>query len=133
VKKETQINVIAGLLLPCLILGIFLALINGIDAKISSTALEIKGVYGTTIKIDAITSIEKLEAFPSFGAKLNGINLGFMRVGIFSYKELGKVRLFELKREKPYILIITPTEKIVLGFGKAKNESLYDALQQKTK
>ncbi len=129
-KKEFRINVITGLLLPCLILAVFLVLINGIDAKISDTALEIKGVYGTAIKIDTITRLEKIEVLPA-RMKLNGINLGFMSVGIFSYKELGIVRIFELKKEKPYLLIITPTEKIMLGFGKAKNEALYEALAGK--
>jgi len=63
--------------------------------------------------------------------KTNGINLRFMNIGIFSYKELGKVRLFEIKKEKPYILIIGKNEKIVLGLGKKKNEEIYKILEEK--
>ena len=63
--------------------------------------------------------------------KTNGINLGFMNIGIFAYKELGKVRLFEIKKEKPYILIIGKNEKIILGLGKEKNEEIYRTLEEK--
>jgi hypothetical protein len=132
-KKATPVTYFASLIITCLVFGIIFFSINGIDATITSTDLEINGIYGTRIKFDSISSIEKIEALPSSGLKLNGVNLGFIKVGFFSFQKLGKVRLFALKQENHYLLIETTTEKLVLGFGKAKNEIIYDALAGKIK
>ncbi len=70
---------------------------------------------------------------PIWGLKTNGINLGFMNIGMFTYKEFGKVRLFEIKKEKPYVLIIGKTDKVILGLGKEKNEEIFSIVEKKLK
>jgi len=70
---------------------------------------------------------------PIWGLKTNGINLGFINIGMFTYKEMGKVRLFELNKEKPYVLIIGKTEKIILGLGKEKNKEIFNVVVEKIK
>jgi len=88
-------------------------------------------LYGVEISYEDIEEVSELDSILFWGMKTNGINLGFMNIGIFSYKELGKVRLFEIKKEKPYILIIRKNEKIVLGLGKEKNEEIYRTSEEK--
>jgi len=106
---------------------------KGISVETSAESLRIKGLYGTEILYRDIEEIKVLDTIPIWGLKTNGINLGFMNIGMFTYKELGKVRLFEIKKEKPYILIVRKKEKIVLGLGKEKNEEIYRIVEEKIK
>ena len=69
-----------------------------------------------------------LDSFPVLGIKTNGIGLGLVNLGDFSYAGLGKVRLFELDRRKPYLLVKTADRSLVLAFGETRNRELYGRL-----
>lgn len=43
------------------------------------------------------------------------------------------MRLFEVKKEKPYVMIIGKTEKIILGLGKEKNGEIFSVVLEKIK
>jgi len=132
-KKNNPQSVIIALLITVLIVLSSMLIINGTSVETLESSIKIKGLYGTEILYKDIEEIRKLDTLPMWGVKTNGINLVFINIGMFTYTELGKVRLFEIKKEKPYVLIIGKTEKIVLGLGREKNEEIYRIVEEKIK
>ena len=130
-KASNKQTTLLAILITILLIAVSVFFIKSISVEVLESSLKINGLYGVEISYEDIEDVRKLDSIPFFGMKTNGINLGFMNIGMFSYKELGKVRLFEIKKEKPYILIIGKNEKIVLGFGKEKNEEIYRTLEEK--
>jgi len=130
-SKNNPQSIILALVITAFIILSSMFLMKGISVETLDESLKIKGLYGTEVLYKDIEEIKELESIPLWGLKTNGINLGFMNIGMFTYKELGKVRLFELKKEKPYVLIESKTEKIVLGLGKEKNEEIYRIVEEK--
>ena len=132
-KKNSPQSIMLALIITVLIIIFSMFLINSISVEVLDDSIRIKGLYGTEISYTDIEEARKLDTIPFLGLKTNGINLGFMNIGMFMYKELGKVRLFEIKKEKPYVLIVGKTEKIILGLGKEKNEKIYNIIEEKIK
>ncbi len=130
-KTSNKQTTTLAILITILIIAVSVFFIKSISVEVLEKSLKVNGLYGIEISYEDIEEVKELDSIPFWGIKTNGINLGFMNIGIFAYKELGKVRLFEIKKEKPYILIIGKNEKIVLGLGKEKNEELYRILEEK--
>ena len=130
-KTSNKQTTIIAILITILIIAVSVFFIKSISVEVLERSLKVNGLYGVEISYKDIEEVKELDSIPFWGIKTNGINLGFMNIGIFAYKELGKVRLFEIKKEKPYILIIGKNEKIVLGFGREKNEEIYKILEEK--
>lgn len=63
---------------------------KGITVDTRETSLKVNGLYGTEIAYKDIEDVKELETIPIWGLKTNGINLGFINIGVFTYKELGK-------------------------------------------
>ena len=132
-KKNGIQSLILALAITAFIILSSVFLSKGITVDALETTLKINGLYGTEIAYKDIEDVKKLDTMPIWGLKTNGINLGFLNIGMFTYKELGKVRLFEIKKEKPYVLIIGKTEKIILGIGKEKNEEIFNIVEDRVK
>ena len=132
-KKNNPQSIILALVITAFIILSSVLLGKGITVDALEDTLKINGLYGTEIEYKDIEEIRKLDSIPMWGLKTNGINLGFMNIGMFTYKELGKVRLFEIKKEKPYVMIVGKSEKILLGLGKEKNEEIYRIVEEKIK
>jgi len=132
-KKNNPQSIIIALLITVLVVLSSMLIINGTSVEALEALIKIKGLYGTEILYKDIEEIRKLDTLPMWGIKTNGINLVFINIGMFTYTELGKVRLFEIKKEKPYVLIIGKTEKIVLALGREKNEEIYRLVEEKIK
>ena len=132
-KKNNLHSIILAFVITACIMLSALFLSKGIFVETLENTLKINGFYGTEIAYKDIEDVQELQTIPIWGLKTNGINLGFMNIGMFTYKELGKVRLFEIKKEKPYVMIVGKTEKIVIGLGKEKNEEIYRIVEEKIK
>ncbi len=132
-KKSNLQSIILALVITAIIMLSSLFLSKGISVDASENTLKINGLYGTEIAYKDIEGIKELDTIPLWGLKTNGINLGFINIGMFTYKDLGKVRLFEIKKEKPYVMIVGKTEKIIIGLGKEKNEEIYRIVEEKIK
>ena len=130
-KTSNKQTTIIAILITILIIAVSVFFIKSISVEVLESSLKVNGLYGVEISYKDIEEVKELDSIPFWGIKTNGFDLGFMNIGIFAYKELGKVRLFEIKKEKPYILIIGKNEKIVLGLGKEKNEEIYKILEEK--
>ncbi|MHB9005038.1 MAG: PH domain-containing protein, partial [Coriobacteriia bacterium] len=63
--------------------------------------------------------------------KVNGIGLGFIEIGFYRIKDLGSVRLFVLSRQKPYLLLRTSDDTILIGAGAEKNKKLLEQIQSR--
>ena len=130
-KISNKQTTLLAIIITIIIIAVSAFFIKSISVEVLESSLKVKGLYGVEISYEDIEEVKELDSIPFWGIKTNGINLGFMNIGMFTYKELGKVRLFEIKKEKPYILIIGKNEKIVLGLGKEKNEEIYRILEEK--
>ena len=130
-KTSNKQTTLLAILITIIIIAVSAFFIKSISVEVLESSLKVNGLYGVEISYEDIEEVRELDSIPFWGVKTNGINLGFMNIGIFAYEELGKVRLFEIKKEKPYILIIGKNEKIVLGFGREKNEEIYRILEEK--
>ncbi len=130
-KKNNLHSIILALVITAVIMLFSIFLSKGISVETLENTLKINGLYGTEIAYKDIEDVQELETLPIWGLKTNGINLGFMNIGMFTYKELGRVRLFEIKKEKPYVIIVGKTEKIVIGLGREKNEEIYRIVEEK--
>ena len=130
-KSFNKQNTLLAVVIAALIIFTSIFFIKSISVEALESSIKIKGLYGIEIPYKDIVEIRGLDSLPFLGLKTNGINLGFMNIGMFTYKELGNVRLFEIRKEKPYIVIIGKDEKIVLGLGKEKNEEIFKILEEK--
>ncbi len=132
-KKNGIQSLILALAITVFIILSSVLLSKGITVDTLENSLKVNGLYGTEIAYKDIEDVKELDTMPIWGLKTNGINLGFINIGMFTYKEMGKVRLFELNKEKPYVLIIGKTEKIILGLGKEKNKEIFNVVVEKIK
>ena len=87
---------------------------------ISASSIKVSGVYGTEVRLADVHSIEELDQLP-MGLRTNGIGLGFMNVGHFSYDGIGKVVVYQVKGDRPFLLVTTKDLKVIYGFGRETN------------
>jgi hypothetical protein len=86
---------ILAILITILIIAVSVFFIKSISVKVLDSSLKVNGLYGVELSYEDIEEVKELDSIPFWGIKTNGINLGFMNIGMFTYQELGKVRLFE--------------------------------------
>jgi len=104
---------------------VFAFIARSYGVEVGETGMTISGLYGLEVEYSDIEDLRLLDSFPTVGLKLNGINALVVNIGIFSYSGFGRVRLFELDRSKPYLLVETKKEKIIIGMGGDRNRELY--------
>lgn len=90
---------------------------------ISDSSVKVSGVYGTEVRFADVSSMEELGSLP-IGVRTNGIGLGFVNVGHFSYEGIGKVVLYQVKTDRPFLLVTTKDLKVIYGFGKDTNAAI---------
>ena len=105
-------------------------LANGIKVDVTEEKVKIKGIYGREIKIEDIVEVKVLDKIPFMGVRLNGIGLGIINVGVYSYQDIGKVIVFKTATSENNILIIGKEEKVLLGLGQRKNEEIYNKIMK---
>lgn len=91
--------------------------------EISDSSIKVGGIYGTEVRFADVQSMEELDRLP-IGARTNGIGLGFMNVGHFSYDGIGKVVLYQLKTDRPFLLVATKELTVIYGFGRETNAAI---------
>jgi hypothetical protein len=128
-KKTNTQSILLALVIAAFVIIISMLLTKGVNVEVLADSVKIEGLYGIEIPYSEIEEVKMLDSMPLWGLKTNGINLGFMNIGMFTYKELGSVRLFEIKKEKPYVMIVGKKGKIVLGLGREKNAEVYKAIE----
>jgi hypothetical protein len=107
-----------------------IVLVNGIDVDVNDERVKIKGIYGREIRIEDIEEVQIVEKIPFMGVRINGIGIGFINIGMYSYQDIGKVVVFKTTTSENNILIIGKEEKVLLGLGQRKNEELYNKIMK---
>lgn len=90
---------------------------------ISDSSIKVSGVYGTEVRFADVQSMEELDRLP-MGLRTNGIGLGFMNVGHFSYEGIGKAVVYQVKGDRPFLLVATKDLKVIYGFGSETNAAI---------
>lgn len=99
-KPVSPATIIMAGIIVALVIGISLLLSHTISVDINDEQIKINGIYGTEINLQDIQEIKILDNIPLFGIKINGIGLGFMNIGRFTYEGIGPVLVFETKKGK---------------------------------
>ena len=121
-------KLILTLALLVLIGIVVIVLVNGIDVDVNEERVKIKGIYGREIRIEDIEELQIIEKIPFMGVRINGIGIGFINIGMYSYQDIGKVVVFKTTTSENNILIVGKEEKVLLGLGQNKNEELYNKI-----
>jgi len=90
---------------------------------ISDSSIKVSGIYGTEVRFTDVEAIEELDSLP-LGIRTNGIGLGFLNVGHFAYDGIGKVVVYQVRNERPFLLVTAKDLKVIYGFGKDTNAAI---------
>lgn len=127
-EQTGKIKLIFTIVFVSMLLIAFALITKTAGADVKNDILRVRGLYGINVPLCDIIEVKKLDTLPAGGRRTNGLGIGPINIGHFKYDELGSVRLCVLKREAPYILVITENEKIIINIGKTANEELYKKL-----
>lgn len=129
-NQGTNGNIIKTISILLLTVAILFIIVNFSGVETTADAVVLKGMYGKTIPYSSITSVELYETdLPVMMVRVNGIGLGFIEIGHYRLKDIGAARLFILKRQKPYLLLRTAEEEILIGVGAKKNKEILKSIQ----
>jgi hypothetical protein len=128
-KSVSPANILAALLIVGFVIIAGILLSRSISVDVNDERIRINGVYGTELKINDIQEIKIVDEIPIIGIKTNGIGLGFLNIGWFTYTGIGQVLVFEIRKGKGNILIIGKEKKVLLGLGEKKNKEIYEELK----
>lgn len=129
-EKQISKSIRAIVLVVATILAVYLFMKATVGVELSDSSINVKGLYGTEIPYADIVSVQELDRLPPAGTRTNGIGLGFMNIGYFSYPDIGKVTLYQMSGEKPYILVRTRDRQVIYGFGREKNAEIMERIGQ---
>jgi hypothetical protein len=129
-KKESLIKIITTVIVLGIVLVLGVWIINSIKIEATDEGIIIKGLYERTIAYNAIQRYELLDTLPLVRIRKMGIGLGFMNIGKYSISGYGNVLLLEMNLEKPYVLLSTDAETVIIGVGKKKNELIYEMINK---
>jgi len=128
--RNAKGNIVATIIILAVTLAILLFIVYSSGIETSADAIVLKGPYGRTIPYSLIKSAELYESeLPAMMVRVNGIGLGFIEMGRYRLKDIGAARLYILKRQKPYLLLRTEDENILVGLGAQKNRELLENIQ----
>jgi hypothetical protein len=128
-NQDEKGNILTSMIVVALTIVVLFIVVNMSGVEAGNDALLLKGLYGKTIPYSSITSAELYETDLPMVIRLNGIGLGFIEIGHYRLRDLGTARLFILKRQKPYLLLRSGGETILIGVGAEKNQALLERIQ----
>ena len=128
--KGAKGNILTSLIIAAFAIAILFVLVSMAGVEASADAIMLKGLYGKTIPYASILSAELYDVdLPLAMVKVNGIGLGFIELGFYRIKDLGAARLFILRRQRPYLLLRTSDDTILIGVGAEKNKKLFERIR----
>jgi hypothetical protein len=129
--QPKQSNSKIGTVVLIVVVFAVLAITTKTNILLNNDKLAIKGMYGEEIPYAQIEEIKLLDEMPKLGPKRDSVGLGLVDAGIYQSDEYGYLRVFIGKKEKPYLLVRTRDETILIGMGKDKDEELYAGIEKK--
>lgn len=125
--KSSSITVVALVA----VLAVVLISTRPLIVEVGEDALVIKGMYGTTIRYDAMEAVEWLDTLPNIEMRTNGAAIGPYLKGHFKLEALGSAKLFVNKKYEGYILIRTQDQVILFNMDLESLRGIYEQLKQK--
>ncbi|MCX7027878.1 MAG: hypothetical protein NT061_10470 [Spirochaetes bacterium] len=117
-------RIFVDLAVGALVIAVLFLIAATYKVETAQNGIVVRGLYGATIPYASIRSASLIDSLPVGLVRVNGIGMGFMDIGHYRSAVLGKLRLAVLKREGPYLILETETEKIILGLGSQRNREL---------
>ena len=96
---------------------------------VQNEGVKITGLYGETIPIKEIASIEMTKTIPSVELRTNGLGLGNVLKGYFLMERIGTAKLFLSSLSGPYIKIQTVSKRYIYISFKDESKTI-DAYNQ---
>jgi hypothetical protein len=129
-QKRIVVYTIIGSLF--LALGIVALGFTGNELSVSSSQIEISGLYGETIAMEDIKSITLTDKRPAISGRKHGFSIGYRKKGIYSNKDGERIKLLINARIRPYILITkTNDQKIYFSSGTRSNTVIFGDLKSR--
>ena len=122
-SKNASRAIWTTVLVLLVVLAAYAVLAGTEKVAVSDASIKVSGIYGTEVPLSEVLSLEELDSLP-FGLRTNGIGLGFMNVGHFAYDGIGKVVVYQVRNDKPFLLVTTKDLKVIYGFGKDTNAAI---------
>ena len=120
-----------GILALVCFIGSFYFILRAPKIVIQANTLSISGMYGQTIPLNAIRSIQLEESFPP-GIRTNGVGgIGGIRKGHFSLKGIGPCMVYTRTTEAPFIYLTETDGKVTIinQSNPGETEQLYKELR----
>lgn len=93
-----------------------------------NNSVRFSGMYGITVNIDEVASVELANAIPKIKLRTNGFSVGTVNKGTFIVDSIGKCRLLLNSGSKPYI-VLTKTSGEVCIINMKSSSQTHDAYQ----
>ena len=127
ISSKSNNNYVFTLVILLLIIGAISIIIIGSKAKISNGEIKLSGIFRTIIQIEDIKELKLINEV-SRGIRIFGLSLGPFEIGIYSYKGIGKVKVYITSNELPFLLIRDENNALLIGNGREKNKTLYNSI-----
>lgn len=136
-KKSTKIVILVTI-------GFLLLVFSGVGIQlyqsnlpvtyiVSNDALQIKGMYGETIKYTDIINISITESLPEITLRTNGSAVGSKLKGYFNVTGYEDAKLFIDTKIPPFIIMKTDSGSIIFNCeDRTKTQNLYEKLKSKS-
>lgn len=133
IQRKNIIIIIAILLITgALIRGVFLFGAGDTEISVDSQEIIISGMYGTTISLDELKEIRLIEQIPRIIVRTNGYSLGNTLKGNFKLEEYGKVKLFLVSDQGPFLLLRNQEDTYIINYKEStKTDALYKEICNK--
>lgn len=131
-KPPTAKSLLTSIGITALVGIMFLALVQTSKVSVTEENLTISGIYGINVALTDIVSLAYYDkALTMSTTRINGMGLGRYKIGIFRLPDEGRARLMVKDRGRPYLLITSASEKILIGLGSERNAQLMELLQDR--
>lgn len=133
-SKGTKWNKVGILIL--IVTLVFVTVLLGYGFKentltFDSQSIEFKGLYGETLTVSQISSIELVNQIPRITLKTNGFALGSINKGYFKTESGETIKLILNSDNKPYILFTKADgERIYYSAKSEPNQKLLDEIKE---
>ncbi|NLL19653.1 MAG: DUF3784 domain-containing protein [Clostridia bacterium] len=129
-KKTRLIYFILGLVIV-LVIGLITYGYMPSKAKIINDHITFTGMYGFTMLVSEIDTIELSDAIPTIKMRTNGFSSGVVNKGFFNLDTLGKTRLLIHSDNAPFLIISkSNSDKIIINYkDKAKTEQVFEEIK----
>lgn len=100
------------------------------SVTVDNQEIKISGLYGMSIPLSEVNSIELKDSIPEIITKSNGLGFGAIYKGDFVLKGIGRARLFLRSSEGPFIIVQTKNYPAIINYSdREETVNIYNMLK----